>query len=294
MTAVSARPLIPVPCILCKVEGTPTDIAENGFALRRCPSCGLLFVSPRPEDDDIQAIYEHDAAHTAARQILAKSRDPEAVAHARHTLRLLRPYQPGGDLLEIGAGAGIFLNEARRAGYRIAAIEPNPLQASFMKETFGIDCVAAPFKPETLGNAAFDVVYHCNVLSHFSNPVEALALIRRHLRPGGVLVMETGNFADVHPRFHPLIVRTERFQLPDHLFFFGHRSLRLLLEQTGFTLRALHRHSRVAEKVALPLLRKMRLGRVAGRLGFFLTYRLGRRLPKSGRPQTVIVIASTT
>jgi hypothetical protein len=104
--------------------------------------------------------------------------------------------------------------------------------------------------------------------------------------------METGNFADVSPRFYPLIRRTERFQLPDHLFFFGERSLHLLLEQTGFTLRALHRYSRIAEKRALPLLYMARLGRLGHRLAFVMTYRLGRWLPTRGRPQTLIVVAA--
>ena len=279
-------------CALCGVPGTPTEVVENGFRLERCNSCRLLFVSPRPEEEEIAAIYEHDAGDVRARQSLARTRAPHAVAHALHTLHLLRPHHARGSLLEIGAGSGLFLNEARRAGYTIAAVEPNPLQTAFMAETFDIQCVPARFGPETLQGECFDVIYHCNVMSHFPNPVETLAQIRSRLRPGGVLLMETGNFADVHPRFYPLIARTERFQLPDHLYFFGEQSLRLLLKRSGFRLRAMHRYSRIGEKCGPPLLDRARLGRFARRFQFALTYRLGRWLPKRGRPQTLIVVAA--
>jgi SAM-dependent methyltransferase len=279
-------------CPLCSVAGTPTGITENGFRLERCGRCRLLFVSPRPRDAEIRAIYEHDAAHTASRQLLARSRDPQAVAHARYTLRLLRPHQQRGMLLEIGAGAGLFMNEARRAGYAITAVEPNPVQAVFMAKTFGIQAITAALGSEALEDRRFDVVYHCNVLSHFPDPVAALALIRSRLRPGGILLMETGNFADVDPRFYRVIARTERFQLPDHLYFFGERSLRLLLERTGFAVRRMHRYSRIAEKHSPRLLQALHLGRLAYRFQFLMTYRIGRWLPKRGRPQTLIVVAA--
>ena len=286
------RPRVEVGCVLCKLAGTPTEIAENGFTLVRCGNCGLLFVSPRPREEDILAIYEHDAAHTGMRQLIAKDRASHAVAHARHTLRLLRNHRSKGRLLEIGAGGGLFLSEARQAGYAVTAIEPNPQQADFIAETFGIRCVTEPLGPETLKGEVFDVIYHCNVLSHFPNPVETLNVIRSRLRPGGVLLMETGNFADVNPRFYRLIARTEHFQLPDHLYFFGERSLRILLEQTGFVLRNVHRYSRIPEKRGPSALRKLHLGWTVTPAQFLLTYRLGHWFPKRGRPQTVIVVAA--
>jgi 2-polyprenyl-3-methyl-5-hydroxy-6-metoxy-1,4-benzoquinol methylase len=286
------RPRVRVRCLLCKTAGTPTDIAENGFTLARCANCGLLFVSPRPRDEDILAIYEHDAAHTGMRQLIAKGRASHEVAHARHTLRLLRGHRAGGRLLEIGPGGGLFLDEARQAGYSIAGIEPNPQQAAFIDETFGIRCTTEPLGPETLKGELFDVIYHCNVLSHFPDPVQTLGLIRSRLRPGGILVMETGNYADVDRRFYRLIAATERFQLPDHLYFFGERSLRILLEQTGFALRKVYRYSRIPEKCGPSALRALRLGWTVKRAQFFLTYRMGRWFPKRGRPQTLIVVAT--
>jgi len=288
----SERPRVHVTCVLCKVAGTPTEIVENGFTLARCNNCGLLFVSPRPLDGDILAIYEHDAPHTEMQQLIARTRASHAVAHARHTLRLLRNHRVGGSLLEIGPGGGLFLNEARQAGYAIAAVEPNPVQAAFMAETFGIRCTTEPLGPETLKGELFDVIYHCNVLSHFPDPVQTLGVIKSRLRPGGILLMETGNFADVDRRFYRLIAATERFQLPDHLHFFGERSLRILLEQTGFILRKMYRYSRVPEKCGPSALHALRLGWTVKRAQFFLTYRLGRWFPKRGRPQTIIVVAA--
>lgn len=67
------------------------------------------------------------------------------------------------------------------------------------------------------------------MLSHFVDPLEAFRTIHQTLNDAGWLVFETGNFADVDARYFRLF---ERFQYPDHLFFFGAASIRELLEGT--------------------------------------------------------------
>jgi len=281
-----------VPCPLCGEAPGEVVVREGGFQACRCPGCGLVFVSPRPSPDEILAIYEHDASQTAARLHIAKTRQPYALAHARFTLDLIARHRGPGDLLELGAGGGLFLDLARARGHRVAAIEPNPVLAAFLRDEAGLPCETRPLGPDSFDGARFDIVYHCNVLSHLSDPLGAVQDMGRALRPGGLLVLETGNFADVDPRYHALIARTERFQLPEHLAFFGEPSLRRLLASTGFELRALHRFSRVAEKRGPAWLGALGLRRILPRVRFSLTYRLGRVLPKRGRPQTVILVAA--
>jgi len=70
------------------------------------------------------------------------------------------------------------------------------------------------------------------VLSHFYDPHEEMERLRALLKPGGLHIFETGNLADVDHRYLKLIAS---FQYPDHLFFYGERSLRKLLDQSGFS-----------------------------------------------------------
>lgn len=277
-------------CILCQDRMCELAWEENGHGALRCVACGLIQVCPLPPPESVRAIYEHDAAQTASRQLLAKARAPHALAHARHLLSLLAPFRPGGRLLELGPGGGLFLREAAAAGYTVTGLEPNPVQAAFIQQELGLTCVQASLG-EALLQERFDVVVHVNVLSHLRDPLASLSALRALLVDDGIMLLETGNFGDVDHRWYPLIAATERFQLPDHLFFFGEAALCTLLSRAGFEVLAVFRYSRVPEKRLPPLLRALGLRRLAERLRFFWTYRLGALAPKRGRPQTLIVLA---
>ena len=119
------------------------------------------------------------------------------------------------------------------------------MQAEFITRHYGIPCVSSLDQAEGLSDGGFDVVYHRDVLSHFYDPHEEMGRLRALLRPGGLHIFETGNLADVDHR-HLAPIRS--FQYPDHLFFYGDRSLRLLLDQTGFELVHLYRYSILPER----------------------------------------------
>lgn len=284
--------LVIVGCPLCGALADPDVVpamTESGYSGRRCAPCGVIFVTPRPPPAAILGIYEHDASQTRARAHVAKTRESFALAHARHLLQMVPPTAVAPSLLEIGAGGGMLLTEARAQGYDVAAIEPNAVLAAFLHER-GIPCEAAALSDASFGGRTFDIIVHVNVLSHFYDPVDAMRTMARRLRPGGIMVFETGNFADVAPRYHPLIQASERFQLPEHLTFFGERALSTLVEAAGLRSIVVHRYSRIAEKHGPGVLRRLGLGRRADRLRFWLKYRLGRWLPKTGRPLSLVIV----
>jgi hypothetical protein len=296
-----------IACIFCGPSDTRVAIEENGYSGRQCARCGLIFVSPRPALSDIVDLYGHDDAHVAAQSHLGASYSKRL--YARHNLAILRKYAAGDAILEIGAGAGFFLDEARKAGFDPYAIEFNRIQAEYIRGHLGIPC---------------------DVVSHFYDPIAEFRTARDVLQPDGVLCFETGNLGDVDPRYFGMF---SRFQYPDHLFFFSERNIRELLDRSGFELLGIFRFSIVPELVltrwtlrvrrwlrrkeanppaadgdarrpdprpqARPasgirrplrwlLDRAKRLHQFAT---FFLRYRVGRIAPKNGRPQTLIVVA---
>jgi 2-polyprenyl-3-methyl-5-hydroxy-6-metoxy-1,4-benzoquinol methylase len=228
----------------------------------------------------------------------------------------------GGELLEIGAGAGYFLSEAKRLGFNPHAIELNPVQAQFIRNRFAIPCEEVEFSLQSFDGSTFDIVYHCDVLSHFYDPIDAFCTIHEKLNPGGILVFETGNLADVTEEFLSYV---PSYQYPDHLFFFGETNIKDLLKRTGFDIRKMLRYSIMPQYKAIQT--KQWFGRIwrkrtsefevdendAGnsamspslpRKGFrkqlniawryseyLARYRIGRIALKRNRPQTVIVVA---
>jgi SAM-dependent methyltransferase len=133
-------------------------------------------------------------------------------------------YPAGSHVLEAGCGVGAqTLTLARQSpGARITAIDidTDSVEATRRRcaeaglgssvEVLQADLTAPPFAP-----ASFDHAFVCFVLEHLRRPDEALAALRRLLRPGGTITVIEGDHGTtlMHPddaligrRLHPLLV----------------------------------------------------------------------------------------
>lgn len=307
-----------VTCIFCHRASDDIAIEEDGFLGKRCSNCNLIYISPRPNTSAVIDLYTQDQAHIHSEAHIY-SQDIKRRS-ARHHLRLLKSYARDGNLLEIGAGGGFFLDEARKAGYNVSGVEPNPTLARFIKKSLGIPCEEQLTAKSILASKPFDIIYHRDVLSHFSDPISEFNVMHSLLAQHGIMMFETGNLADVNPEYFHLFTT---FQFPDHLFSFGEHSLRMLLKETGFDLIKIYRYSRVPQllltrakagmikaeepdrittsihveaSVASPRHgftsgAKKQAKNVYAHLGFMALYWLGYLMPKKERPQTMIVLA---
>lgn len=304
-------------CIFCNCESNEILIEENGYSGRKCPNCGLIYVSPRPTFDDIIDLYGHDTANIPATSHIKASFTK--TLYARHNLEIIRKYINKGKILEIGSGAGYFLREARKQGFDVFGIELNKIQADFINENLNIPCEQSALSDNTFAGEKFDIIYHCDVISHFYDPIAEFEKARIKLNENGYMIFETGNLGDVNTTFLKYITK---FQYPDHLFFFSEKNLRTLLEMTGFKLIKIYRFSIVPFLLFNKALnnfrnyikpdkkpdnaRELNINQSSTEkyeifkqfilnsyhyVIYLIRYKLGLIMPKKGRPQTIILIA---
>jgi len=231
-----------ISCIFCDKNSEQIVIEENGYKARKCLKCSLVYVSPRPCLSETENIYAHDKAHTSAKRRISAVFNKKLCA--KHALGVIRKHIASGCMLEIGPGAGYFLDEARRKGFDVCGNELNKVQAEFIRTELGIPCEESPLSEHLFGGKKFDIIYHCNVISHLHDPIGDFKEINDKLKDGGTLVFETGNFGDVEEKYYSMF---PGFLLPDHLFFFGENSLKELLKQSGFEFIKIYRYSRLPE-----------------------------------------------
>ena len=224
-------------CIFCDKSTDNVVIRENGFTGKQC-SCGLIYISPRPSLSEIIDVYGHDDAHSSADAQMDNELGKRLAA--RHHLKILKRYKQSGSLLEIGAGAGYFLDESKRSGFNPRGIELNRIQAEFIRNHHLIPCEEKPLDQYPTLAEKFDVIYHCDVISHFYDPVREFELMHEIMNDNALLMFETGNYGDMDKRYYSNI---PRFQYPDHLFFFSTQNLEALLQRSGFELLEIHRFS---------------------------------------------------
>ena len=79
-----------------------------------------------------------------------------------------------------------------------------------------------------------DVITMFDVIEHLPQPRESLALCVRYLKPGGVIVITTGDFGSLAARWAG--TKWRLMTPPQHLWFFTQESLRRMATTLGLTM----------------------------------------------------------
>lgn len=215
------------PCEACGALELARAYAVRGHEVVRCRRCGLLFVADPPPPAALASLYGEQ--FFGAGRKFAGDGGGGARRNARRRLAAIR--RPPGTLLDVGCATGDFLLEARDAGWRAAGVEWS-LAAAGVAERRGLEVHASSFLETAFGEASFDVVTMWDYIEHVPDPARHLERARRLLRPGGLLVLSTGDTASFFAR---LCGRRWHLMIPPkHLYFFDRTNVRLLLERADF------------------------------------------------------------
>jgi SAM-dependent methyltransferase len=199
-------------------------------AILRCAACGLgrteapAFDPGRYYTDDYFTGQHADG--------YADYRGAEAVLRREFasTVAFIRARRGGGRLLEVGCAYGFFLQEAKPF-FEVTGIEL-AADAAAHARSCGLDVLTGVADEATLEQlGSFDVIAMLDVIEHLPDPLELLRLLGRHLAPGGIIVVTTGDFASLVAR---LLGKHWRLMTPpQHLWFFTPDSLSRMGRSAG-------------------------------------------------------------
>ncbi len=100
--------------------------------------------------------------------------------------------RPGSTVLDVGTGTGTVAAAACARGARVVAVDAEPSMLAEARRAAPEAEVRAATLPELpFPDGAFDCVVGNFVLNHVGRPADALAELRRVLRPGGRLALTT-------------------------------------------------------------------------------------------------------
>jgi SAM-dependent methyltransferase len=211
-------------------------------------------------DEDLAAIYEESYFDGKQRDGYADYVATESVLRKEfhNILKALRRSDcTTGNLLEIGCAYGFFLSEAQ-SSFNVSGIEVCESAVAFCQSrNLDVQCGVAD-RATISGRPPLDAVVMLDVIEHLPDPALVLSLVYEQLKPGGHIVITTGDWDSVLSR---LMRSTWRLMTPpQHAFFFSRATLTSLLRRAGFRIVEL---SRPAKLVPLSLL-LFQLARIAG------------------------------
>ena len=209
--------------------------SKNGCDIQRCETCGLG--RTETANFDPESYYTggyFSGEHSDGYQDYVGEESVLRREFAR-TVSFIRRFRPGGRLVELGCAYGFFLQEAKPyfdvAGIELAADAAAHARRNGLNV---LDGVADETNMQRLGPA--DVIVLLDVIEHLPDPPATLALCERHLNPGGVIVLTTGDFGSLYARLAGTGWRL--MTPPQHLWFFTPESLKRLGAKLGLRLLA--------------------------------------------------------
>jgi len=194
--------------------------------LVECKGCGLVFISPRRSDEEIQKAYQAGEDWDYVSQQTPRMKSFEKVLD-----KIERYYPKRGSILDIGAGAGFFLAVAKQRGWQTDGIELNSWLGDYGAEKFGLRIQDRPLVAGVFPEKSFDVVTLWDVLEHVPHPSQTLQVVKGLLKPGGLVALSYPDWGSIFAR---ALKRHWWFCLSVHLYYFTPKSIRALLENQGF------------------------------------------------------------
>ena len=238
----------------CNAALSTTDIVLPEGPLMLCGACGQL-VSQISETEYLQSMQAfNDASFNLPDERAAQRRARVATRRLARIRALL-----GGRLdrrpriVDVGCSRGDFVAAATGAGYEAEGVEPAP-QIAAAARAAGRKVHTGLLEEQHFSDAQFDAVSLFEVVEHLRSPLALLQECHRILRPGGIMLISTGNGASWTAR--TMKARWDYFQTrkdAGHISFFNPRSIALLADRAGFeTAEVTTTRVRFAEKGDLP------------------------------------------
>lgn len=202
----------------------------------QCTACGLVGINPTTHFADIHRTFrgERNVVAWADLDFDWYAGDKRASIGAIHAQYELDRYRKLNRVLDVGCGPGVSLAWLRdEQGWDVAGIDADLHSVELARERYGVAVQAGFVEDAGHGDQSADLVLLDNALEHIFDPQSALLAVHRILRDGGGLFIAVPNADGLATRYGSGNAEW------GHWFLFTPRTLTMMLEGIGFTVRRL-------------------------------------------------------
>lgn len=212
-------------CLICSKENPRFLYKIGDYSLIQCTNCKLVYTNPFPTDKELKKFYANFDFQDGFEfeNVLRKD--------AKRTISSLLDLGAKGTLLDIGCGAGFFMDEARKMGWIPTGIDTAKIPIKYAKENLKLNVIRSDIL-DYRTNQKFDVISLQQVIEHIVNPFPLLSFVRQHLKPNGIFTLSTPN---IESWLSVVLKKDFNYIIPpEHIVYYSPKTIALLLEKAGF------------------------------------------------------------
>lgn len=212
-------------CCLCGSISVVFFLKAKKRILEKCLECNSIYVRDNLDDKNI----DKEDSEKFVREYLNEKKLYED--YFNNKLALLEKYKKPGTILDIGCGAGVFMQSANAKGWLVTGVDASRAVKKYAR---GLKMEVKFGKIENIGfkDESFDVITMFQTIEHIGNPLSVVMKVRKLLKPGGIFLMTTPDENGFMARL--MGKRWFGYRNIEHLFFYNTTSFRSLLKIAGF------------------------------------------------------------
>lgn len=204
-------------------------VSRETFSIYIDKESQLLVTTPRPTVGDLSRYYDSDEyiSHSDSKKsFIDKVYQTVRNYTIKQKVKLINSFNTTNkSVLDIGSGTGDFLMACKQNGWSIDGVEPNN---NANKETRKKTFTEISKDISELGKKQFDVITMWHVLEHVPNLNEYISILKKILKPDGVLVVAVPNHKSYDATHYKEFWAA--YDVPRHLWHFSRLSIDKLFQ----------------------------------------------------------------
>jgi len=206
----------------------------DSFDIVKCTDCTFALTQDAPDQESIAKYYHHDdyVSHTDTKEgVFFK------VYHFIRNIMLnkkrkwVEKHAKKGNVLDIGAGTGYFLNNLKTENWNVEGFEPEEAARKVAKKNFDID-LSSDFETLINGEKKYDAISMWHVLEHVHTLNEYFEYFKKMMAADAKVFIAVPNYTSKDALFYK--ENWAAWDVPKHLWHFSPKSLKTLAEKHGF------------------------------------------------------------
>jgi len=209
-------------------------VTKNKFSILIDEETELLVTSPQPSQKEIGKYYESDEynSHSSeSKTLFDKVYEFVKTINIKSKYSIIEKkykYNSNSSILDIGCGAGDFLNFCKNKGWEVDGVEPTNKAREISESKLGIK-ISKNSSLDNFQDNSYDVVTMWHVLEHRFDIMETIAHLKRIVKPDGLIVIALPNYKSFDAEYYKQYWAA--YDVPRHLFHFSRKTINIVFEK---------------------------------------------------------------